>query len=35
LRLGLASFPFVGDVSASFAGGLGILMLRKSATANQ
>ncbi len=35
LRLGLASFPFVGDVSASFAGGLGILMLRKSAAANQ
>ena len=30
LRLGLGPFPFVGDVSASFAGGLGILTLRKS-----
>jgi hypothetical protein len=31
LRLGLGPFPFVGDVSASFAGGIGILTLRKSA----
>jgi hypothetical protein len=31
LRLGLSPFPFVGDVSASFAGGLGILVLKKSA----
>lgn len=30
LRLGLAPMPFLGDVSASFAGGLGILMLRNS-----
>lgn len=30
LRLGLPAFPFVGDVSASFAGGIGILTLRKS-----
>jgi hypothetical protein len=30
LRLGLGPFPFIGDVSASFAGGLGILTLRKS-----
>lgn len=35
LRLGLAPFPFVGDVSASFLGGLGILALRKSATEHQ
>jgi hypothetical protein len=32
LRLGLAPFPFVGDVSASLVGGCGILTLRKSAT---
>jgi len=32
LRLGLSPFPFYGDVSASFAGGLGILLLRKAAT---
>ncbi len=30
LRLGLGPFPFVGDVAAAFAGGLGILTLRKS-----
>lgn len=30
LRLGLGPFPFVGDVAASFAGGIGILTLRKS-----
>lgn len=30
LRLGLAPMPFLGDVSASFAGGLGILLLRNS-----
>ncbi len=30
LRLGLGLFPFIGDVSASFAGGVGILTLRKS-----
>jgi hypothetical protein len=30
LRLGLGPFPFAGDVSASFAGGFGILTLRKS-----
>lgn len=30
LRLGLGPFPFVGDVSASLLGGLGILTLRKS-----
>jgi len=30
LRLGLSPFPFIGDVSASFAGGIGILTLRKS-----
>lgn len=30
VRLGLGPFPFIGDVSASFAGGLGILTLRKS-----
>ena len=30
LRLGLGPFPFVGDVLASFAGGIGILTLRKS-----
>jgi hypothetical protein len=30
LRLGLPPFPFSGDVSASFAGGIGILTLRKS-----
>lgn len=29
-RLGLAPFPFWGDVSASFLGGVGILILRKS-----
>jgi hypothetical protein len=29
-RLELAPFPFWGDVSASFLGGVGILMLRKS-----
>ena len=34
LRLGLAPFPFVGDVSASFAGGFGILVLQKSASSN-
>ena len=34
LRLGLNPFPFVGDVSASFAGGLGILLLKNSARAN-
>lgn len=34
LRLGLPPFPFVGDVSASFAGGLGILALKKSALSN-
>jgi len=34
LRLGLSPFPFVGDVSASFAGGLGILLLQKSASSN-
>jgi hypothetical protein len=31
LRLGLSPFPFVGDVSASFVGGVGILVLKKSA----
>lgn len=30
LRLGIGPFPFIGDVSAAFAGGLGILSLRKS-----
>lgn len=30
LRLGLGPFPFIGDVAASFVGGLGILTLRKS-----
>ena len=34
LRLGLNPFPFIGDVSASFAGGLGILMLKDSAQPN-
>jgi hypothetical protein len=32
LRLGLSPFPFCGDVSASFAGGAGILMLRRAAS---
>jgi hypothetical protein len=31
LRLGIGPFPFVGDVSASFAGGAGILILQKAA----
>ncbi|MBC8096903.1 MAG: hypothetical protein H7Y43_13940 [Akkermansiaceae bacterium] len=35
LRLGLAPFPFIGDVSASLAGGMGILALRKAAVTNQ
>jgi len=30
LRLGLGWFPFIGDVAASGAGGIGILTLRKS-----
>lgn len=30
LRLGLGPFPFIGDVTAAFAGGVGILTLRKS-----
>lgn len=30
LRLGLGPFPMVGDVAASFGGGIGILTLRKS-----
>ena len=30
VRLGIGPFPFIGDVAASFAGGLGILTLRKS-----
>lgn len=34
LRLGLAPFPFVGDVSASLAGGFGILTLRNAAIQN-
>jgi hypothetical protein len=34
LRLGLNPFPFSGDVSASFAGVLGILLLKNSARAN-
>ncbi len=34
LRLGLSPFPFYGDVSASFAGGMGILTLRRAASAN-
>jgi len=33
LRLGLGPFPFAGDVSASLVGGIGILVLGKSATA--
>jgi hypothetical protein len=33
-RLELAPFPFWGDVSASFLGGVGILMLRKSVPAS-
>jgi hypothetical protein len=32
LRLGLSPFPFYGDVSASFAGGAGILILRRAAS---
>jgi hypothetical protein len=32
LRLGLPPFPFYGDVSASLVGGIGILLLRKSAS---
>ena len=35
LRLGLNPLPFVGDVSASFAGGLGILLLKNSAQPKQ
>jgi hypothetical protein len=35
LRLGLNPFPFIGDVSASFAGGLGILLLKNSARSNE
>jgi len=31
LRLGLSPFPLYGDVSASFAGGAGILLLRRAA----
>ena len=34
LRLGLNPFPFSGEVSASFAGVLGILLLKNSARAN-
>ncbi len=34
LRLGLAPFPFYGDVAASFTGGLGILLLRNAAAPN-
>ncbi len=34
LRLGLSPFPFAGDVSASFAGGFGILAFKKSALSN-
>ena len=34
LRLGLSPFPFAGDVSASFAGGFGILVFKKSALSN-
>lgn len=34
LRLGLSPFPFYGDVSASFVGGLGILVMRKAASVN-
>ena len=34
LRLGLSPFPFIGDVSASMAGGLGILAFKKSALSN-
>ncbi len=34
LRLGLNPFPLIGDVSASFAGGLGILALKSSAQPN-
>jgi hypothetical protein len=32
LRLGLSPLPFVADVAATFAGGLGILVLKKSAS---
>ena len=35
LRLGLNPFPFIGDVSASFAGGLGILLLKNSARSHE
>ncbi len=35
LRLGLNPFPFVGDISASFVGGLGILLLKNSARSNE
>lgn len=32
LRLGLGPFPLLGDVSACFVGGAGILLLRRNAT---